>query len=131
MKIIGSVHTKDRLNLITNPTRTPGFLDTPPGIRLKESILEKMKAENLTVNSFEEQKKNNWRLSGKSFFQIFSEVERPEYYKLLYGIGSESIHGSWNDSMDFHLSQNDDGTFSAYPFPQTVDIRFVTPILRI
>ena len=54
-----------------------------------------------------------------------------EFYKLLYGIPSESIHGSWNESMDFDLVRNDDGTFSPYPFYQSVDIRFVTPILRI
>lgn len=42
---------------------------------------------------------------------------------------SESIHGSWNESMDFCLNRNDDGTFSAYPFPHAADIRFVSPTL--
>jgi len=122
---------KNRLSVVTNPTTSSEFFLTPPGIRLKQSIIEKMKVENLTVDSFEEQKKNKWKLSGKSFYQIFIEVEPKEFYKYLYGIPSESIHGSWNDSMDFNLARNDDGTFSPYPFYQQVDIRFVTPIINI
>ena len=122
---------KDRLNIITDLTMSPEFFKTPPGIRLKQSIIEKMKAENLTVDSFEEQKRNKWKLSGKRFDQIFSEIEPKEFYKYLYGIPSESIHGSWNESMDFHLTRNDDGSFNPNPFYQTVDMRFVTPILRI
>jgi hypothetical protein len=43
---------------------------------------------------------------------------------------SESIHGSWNESMDWDLGKNKDGTFSAYPFYNPADIRFVTPILK-
>lgn len=122
---------KDRLNIITDSTRSPEFFKIPPGIRLKKSIINKMNAENLSINSFTEQKKNRWKLSGKNFFEIFSEVEPPEFYKYLFGIPSESIHGSWNESMDFNLTRNDDGTFSPYPFYQAVDIRFVTPLLRI
>jgi hypothetical protein len=70
-------------------------------------------------------------LDGKTFFEIFSEVEPPKFYKLLYGIPSESIHGSWNDSMDFHLTRNKDGTFSPYANYQPPDVRFITPLLRI
>lgn len=122
---------KDRLNILTDSTRSPEFFKTPAGIRLKSSIIEKMKAENLTVGSFDEQKKNRWKLAGKNFYQIFAEVEPPEFYKYLYGIPSESIHGTWNESMDFHLRRNEGGTFGPYPFYQEVDIRFVTPLIRI
>lgn len=122
---------KDRLNIITDSTRSPEFFQTPPGIRLKKSILEKMKGEGLTIDSFKDQKKNRWKLSGKNFFEIFSEVEQEWMYKYLYGMTSESIHGSWNNSMDFHLIKNDDGTFSTDPHYNPVDIRVVTPMLRI
>jgi hypothetical protein len=44
---------------------------------------------------------------------------------------SDSVHGSWNESLDFNLAMNDDGTHSTYPFYQPVDVRFVTPILRL
>ncbi|MDD5131292.1 MAG: DUF5677 domain-containing protein [bacterium] len=121
---------KDRLNIIVDSQRSSGFFKTPAGVRLKKSILEKMNAEELTVASFSEQKKNKWKLSGKSFYQIFKELFREDMYKYLYGIPSESIHGSWNESMDFNLIRNKDGTFSTYPHYQSVDMRFITPLLR-
>lgn len=33
--------------------------------------------------------------------------------------------------MDFDLTRNEDGTFSTYPFYPEVDIRLVTPLLRL
>ena len=107
------------------------FYKTPAGIRLLKSIKEKMAAEGFDINSFEEQKRHNWKLEGRSFYQIFEQLEPEEFYKLTYGIPSESIHGSWNESLDFDLIKNDDGTYSTYPFCQPVDIRFVTPIIRL
>jgi len=122
---------KDRLNIIIDSARSPEFFKTPAGIRLKNSVINKMKAEGLTVNSFVEQKKNKWKLSGKNFYQIFKEIVPENLYKYLYGIPSESIHGSWNESMDFNLIRNKDDTFSTYPHYQIVDMRFITPLLRI
>jgi len=90
-----------------------------------------MDAEGLDLDSFEKQKRHGWKLEGKSFRQIFEQLEPDEYYKLMYGIPSESLHGSWNESLDFDLVKNEDGTYSTYPFYQPVDVRFVTPILRL
>lgn len=122
---------KDRLRVLDDSQRSSAFFQTPPGKRLLLSINEKMQKEGLTKDSFETQKRNRWKLQGKNFFEIFSEVEPKEFYKFLYGIPSESIHGSWNHSMDYDLVRNGDETFSAYPFYQDVDVRFVTPILRL
>lgn len=107
------------------------FYSTPAGQRLLKSISEKMEAEKFDFESFEVQKRHNWKIEGKSFRQIFEQIEPDEYYKLMYGIPSESIHGSWCESLDFDLAKNEDGTYSAYPFYQPVDVRFITPILRI
>jgi hypothetical protein len=122
---------RDRLRVLNNAAAGSAFFNTPAGDRLLSSVRVKMERECLTPDSFDTQNRNRWRVQGKTFFDIFSEVEPPEFYKYLYGIPSESIHGSWNDSMDFNLVRNEDGTFSAYPFYQEVDIRFVTPVLRI
>jgi hypothetical protein len=71
-----------------------------------------------------------WRLQDKTFFQTFSEVIGKEWgaalYPSTYGMLSASIHGSWNESMDYCLTQNADGTFSTYALYQPADIRFVT-----
>jgi hypothetical protein len=122
---------KDRLRIMNDAASNAAFFNTPAGTRLLKSVQSKMQHEGLTIDSFISQKKNRWKLQGKNFFQIFSEVETPDFYKFLYGIPSESIHGSWNDSMDYHLARNDDGTFSTYPHYQEVDVRFVTPLLRL
>ncbi len=122
---------KNRLRIIEEAKQDEEFYKNKAGIRLLEAVKKKMELENLTTDSFEMQKRNKWKLQGKSFYQIFSEIEREEHYKLMYGIPSESIHGSWNESIDFDLIRNDDGTFSPYPFYKKADIRFVTPLLGI
>lgn len=121
---------KNRLEALEE-AETKEFYSTPAGIRLLNSIRKKMAAEGFDQNSFEQQIRRGWKLEGKPFRQIFKQLEPDEFYKLIYGIPSESLHGSWNESLDFDLSKNDDGTYSPYPFYQPVDVRFVTPILRL
>lgn len=121
---------KDRVKALEE-AEVKKFYSTPAGIRLLKSIKQRMADEGFNINSFEEQKRHKWKLEGKSFYQIFEHLEPKEFYKLKYGIPSESIHGSWNESLDFDLIKNDDGTYSANPFYQPVDVRFITPILSI
>lgn len=121
---------KNRLEALEE-AETNEFYTSPAGVRLLESIKEKMAAEGFDKDSFEQQKRRRWRLEGKSFRQIFEQLEPDEFYKLIYGIPSESLHGSWNESLDFDIVKNDDDTYSPYPFYQPVDVRFVTPILRL
>lgn len=121
---------KDRLSTLTS-IENNDFFKTKPGIRLKRNIEFKMISEGLNLNSFDTQKKNKWKVSGKTFRDIFSEIEPDEFYKYLYGFGSEAIHGSWGDSMDFDLVRNDDGTFDAYGLYQPSDIRYVTSVIRV
>ena len=120
---------KDRLRILRDLKEGSAFLQSRAGKRLISSVVGKMALEDLTTDSFEKQKKNRWRVNGKTFFNIFSEVEREELYACTYGMMSDSIHGSWNDSMDFYLTKRDDGTFDAFPFSHSADIRYVTPLL--
>jgi len=122
---------KDRLRILHDAATNSEFFETPAGNRLLASVERKMTLEALSTESFAVQRKNRWKLGGKNFFQIFSEIEPPDLYKFLYGIPSESIHGSWNDSMDYHLTRNEDGTFFANPHYQEVDVRFISPLLRL
>ena len=121
---------KDRLRILRNLKEGSPFFETKAGQRLLKSVRAKMAFEGLTENDFEEQKRNRWRLQGKTFFDIFAEVVHEDLYASSYGMMSESVHGSWNESLDYSLRQNDDGTFSAHPFFQPADIRFVTPTIR-
>lgn len=121
---------KDRLRILHDLEAGSPFFETKAGKRLLASIREKMEFEKLTPSDFEQQKKNKWRIQGQTFHDIFSVVTHKELYASTYGMMSESIHGSWNESMDWCLFKNDDGTFSANPFSYPADIRFVSPTLR-
>jgi len=121
---------KDRLRILRDLESGSRFYETKAGKRLLQSVREKMLNEQLTAGDFGAQKKNRWKVQGKSFFDIFALVESDDLYACTYGMMSESIHGSWNESMDYCLLRKADGTYSAYPFFQTADIRFVSPTLR-
>ena len=118
---------KDRLRILRDLEGGSTFYETKAGKRLLKSVREKMALEKLTTRDFDIQKKNRWRISGKSFYDIFSEVEHADLYASTYGMMSESIHGSWNESMDWYLSRNEDNPYSANPFHHPADIRFLTP----
>jgi hypothetical protein len=121
---------KDRLRILRDLKAGSAFYQTKAGKRLLRSVQEKMAFENLTEQDFALQKQNKWRIQGKTFFDIFAEVEHADLYAATYGMMSESIHGSWNESMDWCLAKNDDGTFSTWPFYHGADVRYVAPMLR-
>ncbi|POU04043.1 hypothetical protein C3369_01380 [Escherichia sp. ESNIH1] len=120
---------KDRLRILKELERGSPFFETKAGKRLLVAVKEKMEFEGLTPNDFSKQKKNNWKLQGKTFRSIFAEIEHDEIYPATYGLMSESIHGSWNESMDWCLIRNEDGSFSAFTDSHPADIRFLTPTL--
>lgn len=121
---------KDRLRILRELEGGSAFFNTKAGKRLLAAVKDKMEFEGLTKEDFAEQKKNKWRLQGKSFRDIFAEIEHDDLYPATYGMMSESIHGSWNESMDWGLVRNDDGTFSAFTDYHPADIRYMTPIVN-
>lgn len=121
---------RHRLRMLREEEAGSPFYQTKAGRRLASSIREKMEFEGFSAADFKEQKQNRWRLEGKSFFEIFGEVHSEDLYPMSYGIMSESIHASWNDSMDFDLVQNEEGMFSTFPFFKSADPRFVGPLIK-
>ena len=121
---------KDRLRILHELKGGSRFFYTKAGKRLLKSVQEKMDLEGFSDEDFKEQKKNRWKLQGKSFFDIFKEISNEDLYKYTYGMMSESIHGSWNESMDWCLQKNDDLTFSVYPFYHEADVRYICPTIK-
>jgi hypothetical protein len=121
---------KDRLRILRELKEGSRFFETKAGKRLLKSVQEKMDLEGFTEEDFKVQKTNRWKLQGKSFFDIFKEISYEDLYKYTYGMMSESIHGSWNESMDWCLQKNEDETFSVYPFYHPADIRYICPTLK-
>jgi hypothetical protein len=121
---------KDRLRILRELKEGSRFFDTKAGKRLLKSVQDKMELEGFTVDDFQIQKKNRWKLQGKSFFDIFKEITDEDLYKYTYGMMSESIHGSWNESMDWCLQRNEDNSFTVSPFYHEADVRYVCPTLK-
>ena len=121
---------KHTLRILRDHESGSEFFSAPAGQRVLRSALDDLALEGLSRQSFAVQKSNGWRLQGKSLYDIFGEVVGPAEYPFVYGILSESIHGSWNESMDYCLSRNDDGTFSAFAFYHDVDARAILPLVR-
>ena len=121
---------KDTLRILRAHESGSEFFRTSAGQRVLQSALDDLALEGLSKQSLAVQKNNRWRLQGKSLYDIFGEVAGPAEYPFVYGIMSESIHGSWNKSMDWCLSRNDDGTFSAFALYHDVDARAILPLVR-
>ncbi|MDB4609678.1 DUF5677 domain-containing protein [Verrucomicrobia bacterium] len=121
---------KDRLRMLRELKEGSRFFETKAGKRLLKSVQEKMDLEGFSVDDFKEQKKNRWKLQGKTFFDIFKTITDEDLYKYTYGMMSESIHGSWNESMDWCLQKNEDKTFTVYPFYHEADVRYMSPTLK-
>lgn len=120
---------KDMLRILRESEEDPSRLETKVGKRVLQAAKDKMNLEGFTIDDFEIQKSNRWRLQNKSFYDIFSIAHDSKLYKYTYGMMSESIHGSWNDVLDYCLWENSDRTYSANPYSQQADMRFVGPLL--
>ena len=118
-----------RLRILTELQSGSPFAATKPGQRLLKSIQHKLEHENLTQRGFATQEANEWRVQGKTFFDIFAEVVGEELYRTAYGTMSDSVHGSWLESVEWCLTQNEDGTFSARHDLDPAPIRFVSLLL--
>ena len=121
---------KDTLRTLRRHESGSEFFARPEGKRVLRSALDDLALEGLSKESFRVQKRNRWRLQGKSMYDIFDEVAGSAEYPFVYGIMSESIHGSWNQSMDWCLYREDDGTFSAFAVYHGVDARVILPLVR-
>lgn len=121
---------KDTLRILGDRESGSEFFRTAAGQRVLRSALNDLALEDLSKESFAQQRRNRWRLQGKSLYDIFGEVAGPDEFPFVYGILSESIHGSCNESMDWCLSRNDDGTFSAFALFIGVDARAILPLVR-
>jgi hypothetical protein len=121
---------KHRLRMLRELKEGSRFFETKAGRRLLISVQEKMDLEGFSEDDFKMQKKNQWKLQGKTFFDIFKTITDEDLYKYTYGMMSESIHGSWNESMDWCLIKSEGKTFLANPFYHKADVRYIISTLK-
>lgn len=121
---------KDTLRILRDQGSGSQFFDTSAGQRILHSAYSDLALEGFSKDSFVRQKRNGWRLQGKSLYQIFAETVGADEFPSVYGMMSESTHGSWNESMDWCLVKNDDGSYSANPFFIDADARLILPFVQ-
>jgi hypothetical protein len=87
--------------------------------------VDAFKLEDLIQES--KKKSKAWKLDGKSFWKIHSEVDNEELYSFIYGGGSDAVHGSWQEILDFHLTRKGEGYFGFLNF-EKCDCRILVPL---
>ena len=97
---------RHRLKMLEQAASGSEYYRSKAGQRLLRSISEKLGLEELDEDSFEQQIQNHWRVQGKTFHAIFTEVVDEDLYPVAYGTLSESVHGSWQDVRNFSLRGN-------------------------
>ena len=97
---------RSRFRMREHAVAGSGYYRSKAGDRLLRSINEKLAQEGLDEHDFEDQIRNDWRVQGKTFHAIFKEVVSDDLYPVMYGMLSESVHGSWQDVRSFSLHGN-------------------------
>ena len=93
----------------------------------------KLKVDGFTIDDLiSESKKGKkaWKLDGKSFWKIHSEVDYKDLYSFIYGVGSDAVHGNWQEIFDFHLTRKESGYFGFLNF-EKCDCRVLVPLNSI
>ena len=120
---------RNRYKMLKQAASGSEYYRSKAGYRLLRSINEKLALEGLDEHSFEEQIRNDWRVQGITFHQIFKEVVGEELYAVAYGSFSDSVHGSWQDIRSFSLRGNVARGFSPLYEPLRVGVGHVSLIV--
>ena len=107
--------------------------NSPPLKRQLLKFKSKLEQDNITLADLEAEGNNQnkkWKLDGKSFWQIHKEVDISELYSFIYGTGSDSVHGNWQEIIDFHLTEKGGGYFSYLNY-EKCDCRSIIPMNTI
>lgn len=121
---------KETLRVLREAREGSEFYQTNAGRNVLRAAYEDLALEGFSESSFSNQKRNRWRLQNKTFYKIYCELEDKNTYSFEYGMGSESIHWSWNESVDWCLATNSDGTFSANTLYIEPDVRLLVSLVR-
>ncbi|SDR91579.1 DUF5677 domain-containing protein [Gramella sp. MAR_2010_147] len=104
---------------------------------IKRQLLKletKLKVDEFSIEDLEQEdnKSNNkkWKLDGKSFWKIHSEVDNADLYSFIYGVGSDAVHGNWQEIFDFHLTRKENGYFGFLNY-EKCDCRVIVPMNSI
>ncbi|HET6432357.1 DUF5677 domain-containing protein [Dyella sp.] len=79
--------------------------------RMIKSILSSFRASDLTRDDVSGNKQRNW--NGLNLYERARRVGLDQAYLAVFGGGSHSIHGNWQDLLEYHLEKLDDHSYRA------------------
>lgn len=77
--------------------------------RMVRSILASFQASALTREEVANHRQRNW--SGLNLYERAKKVDLGQAYLAAFGGGSHSIHGNWQDLLEYHLEKIDDDSY--------------------
>lgn len=77
--------------------------------RMIKSILSSFRASALTRDEVSGNRQRNW--SGLNLYERAKRVGLDQAYLAVFGGGSHSIHGNWQDLLEYHLEELDDHSY--------------------
>ena len=93
---------------------------------------KKLELDGFSIEDLELEHKNKfkWRIDRKTFRDINKEMGEDYWYSFVYGGGSDSIHGNWNESFDYHLTKKTKGYFGYYYY-ERCSAAYITAFNRV
>jgi hypothetical protein len=77
--------------------------------RMLESIKNSFRTSEINMDEIQPSKLRNW--GGKNIFEKARDVGLEEVYLSAFGGGSHSIHGNWQDMLEYHLEKQPNSSF--------------------
>lgn len=83
--------------------------ETPIEKRMKKSIENTFNVSSMKFEEVNEKNRQSW---GDTIFKRADDVGMGELHLGLFGLSSHSVHGNWQDLLNYHLSYKDKNFFS-------------------
>lgn len=93
--------------------------------RILDSIKKSFQVSAISIDEIKYSKLRNW--GGKNIFEKASDLELKDAYLAAFSGGSHNIHGNWQDLLEYHLEETENGYFTPVfdwhqPRPQILDV---------
>jgi len=103
-------HEKKLMNHVKNKISERGGETLPIEERMLRSINKAFKLTGIDPEDVKSRELRNW--GNKNIFEKADDVGLGELYLAAMGGPSHSIHGNWQDLLEYHLIAGDDGSFT-------------------
>lgn len=102
-------HELKLINHIEDNIAERGGESLPIEDRMIRSITSSFQASALTRHDVENHRQKNW--SGLNLYERAVRVGLGQAYLAAFGGGSHSVHGNWQDMLEYHLEKLDDDSY--------------------